>query len=313
VTARPQPGRLCVPPALAAAQQSEQWRAWVADLPTLAREFLERWHLRPDGAPTHGAVALVLPVRRLDGSPAVLKLQPVDEETRGEPIALRAWGRGLAAELLDSDPDTGTLLLERLDASRSLAAVPDDTLAVRELAELLAALVAHPAPAGLPRLADLAAAMLHRLPRALPQLAAPADRQLLATCGAAVRELLAEPGDQLLHWDLHYDNVLAPLPGYCQDRSRWLAIDPKPLAGDPGFELLPALRNRWEDVVATGDVTRAVRHRFRLLTDTLDLDRLRATGWTLGRILQNTLWDLADGATAVDPVQVAIAGALLEA
>jgi streptomycin 6-kinase len=104
---------------------------------------------------------------------------------------------------------------------------------------------------------------------------------------------------------LHYDNVLAG------QRQPWLAIDPKPLAGDPGFELLPALDNRWVKVVATGNVTRAVLRRFDLLTEVLGLDRQRAIGWTHGRVLQNALWDIEDGDTALDPTQVAIAAALI--
>src|SRR5690606_10428198 len=81
-----------------------------------------------------------------------------------------------------------------------------------------------------------------------------------------------EPGDRLLHWDLHYDNVLAG------EREPWLAIDPKPLAGDPGFDLLPALDNRWDDVVAGGDVRRAVLRRFDLLVEALGLDPARSAG-----------------------------------
>jgi streptomycin 6-kinase len=64
-------------------------------------------------------------------------------------------------------------------------------------------------------------------------------------------------------------------------------------------------------VVATGDVARAVLRRFDLLTDVLDLDRQRATGWTLGRVPQNALWDIEDGQTVLDPAQIAIATALL--
>ncbi|MBK3589198.1 hydroxyurea phosphotransferase, partial [Streptomyces sp. MBT57] len=122
---------------------------------------------------------------------------------------------------------------------------------------------------------------------------------------AAVAELAGEAGDRLLHWDLHDGNVLAG------EREPWLAIDPEPLAGDPGFELWPALDIRWENVVA-GGVTGPVLYRFDLLTETLGLDRRRAVGWTLGRVLQNALWDIEDGRTALEPAQVALAATLLE-
>jgi streptomycin 6-kinase len=207
--------------------------------------------------------------------------------------------------LLDHDAASGTQLLERLDAARPLSSVTDDQVAVRRLAELMARLTAVPAPQGLRRLSDLAAAMLDRTPQAVPALRDPAERRLVRTCASTVAELIDDPGDRLLHWDLHYDNVLAG------EREPWLAIDPEPLAGDPGFELLPALDNRWDEVLATGDVARAVLRRFDLLTEVVGLDRRRAAGWTLGRVLQNALWDIEDGKTALGPAQIAIATALL--
>ncbi|MCI2417201.1 aminoglycoside phosphotransferase family protein [Saccharopolyspora sp. K220] len=296
---------LVVPAELAATHRRVFGSAeWIDALPRLAGQRVAAWDLRLDGAPRHGMVALVLPVLRADGTPAVLKLQPVTDDTVGEPVGLRAWaGRG-AVRLLEHDPASGSMLLERLQP-RSLADVDDDLAALRLLSELLARLSALPAPTGLRRLADIAAAMLTQLDRACARLADPGQQRLLRHCAGAVADLLDEPGDQLLHWDLHYENVLAG------QREPWLAIDPQPMAGDPGFELLPALDNRWDDIVATGDITAAVRRRFAVLVETLGLDRQRAAGWTLGRVLQNCLWDIDDGATTLDAVQVAIAQALV--
>ncbi|MGY0059205.1 aminoglycoside phosphotransferase family protein [Streptomyces sp. LZ34] len=282
-------------------------RAWIAGLPRLGGDFLERWELCPDGPAAHGMASLVLPVRRADGTPAVLKLQQLREETAGVAAGLRAWRGDGIVRLLDHDDESGTQLLERLDASRTLSSVADDHAAMRILAELMARLTSVPAPEGLRRLADIAAAMLAeaRDPQVVQALRDPAEQRLVRDCASAVAELVGEPGDRLLHWDLHYDNVLAG------EREPWLAIDAEPLAGDPGFELLPALDNRWDDVVATGDVVRAVLRRFDLLTEVVGLDRRRAVGWTLGRVLQNALWDIEDGKTALEPAQVAIATALL--
>ncbi|GAA0445649.1 aminoglycoside phosphotransferase family protein [Streptomyces sp. NPDC046215] len=289
------PSRIAVPAELAAFHDEfdgEDGRTWVAALPDLAAGFLDRWELRLDGPASHGMVALVLPVLRADGTPAALKLQPVTDESVGEPDALRAWDGDGAVGLLDHDAATGTMLLERLDADRSLMSIDDHEVAVRTLCELLARLLKAPAPAGLRPLADVAGAMLADVPGALPRLADPAEGRLLENCAAAVRDVLGEPGDQLLHWDLHYENVLAPLPGAA--REPWLAIDPKPLVGDPGFELLPALRDRWDELAATGDAEKAVLRRFDLMTEVLGLDRRRAARWTLGRVLQNALWDVED-------------------
>ncbi|MEV0697872.1 aminoglycoside phosphotransferase family protein [Saccharopolyspora sp. NPDC050389] len=292
-----------VPAALAATHRNNS--RWIDGLPALAEQRLAAWRLRPDGAAWHGMVALALPVVRADGGAAVLKLQPVTEDTAGEPVGLRAWaGRG-AVRLLEHDPDSGSMLLERL-TTRSLSSVDDDVTAARILAGLLARLSAVPAPPGVRRLSEIAAAMITEAPGACARLTDPAQRRLLEHCAGVVEELRGEAGDRLLHWDLHYDNVLAAR------REPWLAIDPQPLAGDPCFELMPALHNRWDDAVATGDVAAAVRRRFEAMIEVLGLERQRAAGWTLGRVLQNCLWEIEDGETGLSDVQVAVAEALIE-
>ncbi|MET8802729.1 aminoglycoside phosphotransferase family protein [Streptomyces sp. NPDC004546] len=273
-----------IPGDLAEAQETYNGaagRAFIAGLPDLAAAFLDRWRLRLDGPSMNGVSALVLPVVRADGSRAVLKLQLPDEESEGEPVALRVWDGDGAVRLLDHDPATGTMLLERLDESRMLSAMADTRAAVVVVARLLDRLTSFPAPPGMRRLGDIAEAMLEQTPWALERIPDPGARRIVADCAAAVREVVAEPGDRLLHWDLHFENVLAA------DRAEWLAIDPKPLAGDPGFELWPALDNRFEAA--------EVRRRFDAMTEVLGLDRERARAWTLGRLLQNALWDVEDG------------------
>ncbi|MFJ3900037.1 aminoglycoside phosphotransferase family protein [Streptomyces sp. NPDC090025] len=302
-----------IPVELAASQEKYNGaagKAFIAALPGRAEEFLDRWGLRVTGPSMHGVASLVLPVERAaDGVPAALKLQLLDEESEGEPVGLRVWAGDGAVRLLDHDPGTGTMLLERADASRHLSRLglpggpADARAAVEILADLLARLVAVPAPEGLRRLGDIADRMLADTPAAAARLGA-ADAALLRDCAAAVREVVGEPGDRLLHWDLHYDNILAA------EREPWLAIDPKPLSGDPGFDLLPALTDLWDG--AAPDPAE-VRWRFDLLTERvgLDRDRERARAWTLGRVLQNGLWDVEDGEVGLDEGQVVIVGALV--
>ncbi|MET9610511.1 aminoglycoside phosphotransferase family protein [Streptomyces sp. NPDC006512] len=277
-------------------------REFVEALPARAAGFLERWRLRVTGPGMYGATALVLPVERADGTPAALKLLVPDEESAGEPLALRAWaGRG-CVELREHDGPTGTMLLERLDEGRPLSGLAerDSRAAVRVIGELLARLTSVPAPPGLRGLGAIAAAMLDAAPRAAAVPADARERRLLLDCAAAVAEVAGEPGDRLLHWDLHFDNVLG---GGAGGREEWLAIDPKPLAGDPGFELLPSLVNVFRP--------QEVRWRFDLLTEAAGLDRERARAWTLGRVLQNCLWDLEDGEDELPEREAWVARTLL--
>jgi streptomycin 6-kinase len=261
---------------------------WIAELPSMAAVHMDRWQLTKDGEVSAGAIALIIPVVCRDGSKTVLKLQPVDDETGGEPAVLKAWGGRGAVRLLEHDSASGAMLLERLDASRDLSTMEDDLAAAQIIAELLVRLNSVPAPEGLRSLSDVAAATLAGTPETV-RLAQDADeRRLLINCADRFQELINDRIDnRLLHWDLHYFNTLSTLDG-----SEWKAIDPKPLSGDSGFELLPALWNRWDDLLATGDLPRALLRRFDLMTEVLGLDRSRAAGWTLGRVLQVAVWDL---------------------
>ena len=80
----------------------------------------------------------------------------------------------------------------------------------------------------------------------------------------------------LLHQDLHGENVLAA------QREPWLAIDPKPFAGEREFGIAPIVRS-----FELGHSKRDVLHRFDRLTSELSLDRERARGWT---IAQTVAW-----------------------
>ncbi|MFB6723320.1 aminoglycoside phosphotransferase family protein [Kribbella sp. NPDC056345] len=268
---------------------------WLAALPAQLDEYLERWNLTRTGDFLNGAASLIVPVARLDGTAAMLKLQPRNEESEAEALALRTWSPDDVVTVLEDDPATSTLLLERLHPE-TLNAVPDHVEATRILAELMARLNQVPAPPEVRKLADIAAEMVED---AADLELDSSEQRLVNRYADQVRELLPEPGDQLLHWDLHYGNVMA------SDRRPWLVIDPKPLAGDPAFELFQALSNRWDDLVATGNLEQAIRDRFDLMVEITGIDRDRALGWTAGRVLQNVIW-----AEEFDPTLLTIATAL---
>ncbi|HWO65841.1 MAG TPA: aminoglycoside phosphotransferase family protein [Umezawaea sp.] len=250
---------------------------WVEALPELAAEFCSRWHLTPDGDLLNGYVAVVLPVRRADSTPAVLKLTWQDTETEHEALALRLWeGRGVV-HLLDHDDEHGALLLERLDHTRSLMTAPIE-VAVSVTGELLRDLrVPAPPVVGRVDFRDFAtdnAAHGHPVPK-----------PLLDTAIGLVRDLTADAGRTLVNGDLHYGNVLAA------DRAPWLMIDPKPLAGDPEFGVLPLLWNRFTEM----DGRRGTEDRLRALAEIGGLDVDRARGWGIVRAVEGELWALRAG------------------
>ncbi|MGA8995204.1 MAG: aminoglycoside phosphotransferase family protein [Nocardioidaceae bacterium] len=253
-------------------------------LPRLVHDLMAQWQLIEDGETRHGFCAVVVPVRTDSGSPAVLKVGFPHREAEHEHLVLQHWhGRG-AVRLLRADPHRSALLLERLH-TEDLGVLWDV-----EACELVAGLYARlhvPAPAQLrPATAAVrrSAAALAELPRA-----APLPRRLVEQAVSLARALVEDPASTgtTIHGDLHYGNVLAA------DREPWLAIDPKPLSGDPHVEVVPMLWNRWDDVA--GDVRAGVRRRFHALVDAAGLDEHRARDWVVVAMMGLAVERLADG------------------
>ncbi len=276
-----------IPPGLRAqARLGEDWAAWLDGLPKLAAAVVEDWQLRLDGEARHGHCSLVLPVRTPSGALAVLKVAFPDDESEHEHLALQHWhGRG-AVRLLRADPRRRALLLERLHAGEDLTALWD-----LEACEVVAGLYGRLHVPAVPQLRPLTSYVerwsedLAALPRD-----APVPRRLVEQTLALDRDLVADPGSvgTMIHGDLHYENVLAG------DREQWLAIDPKPVSGDPHYELAPMLWTRWDELVASGDVREAVRRRFHTLVDAAGLDEDRARDWAVVRQVHNALWTIRD-------------------
>ncbi len=280
-----------IPPGLTAyGERGDGFREFLDRLPRLVAELLEEWELSVDGEPMHGFCALVVPVHGRDGVPAVLKVGFPHDEGRHEHLALRHWHGNGTVRLLRADPRRGALLLERLHAERDLTVV-EDVEACEVVGGLYGRLHVEP-PAQLRRLSSYVDVWTGGLVALPPD--APLPRRLVEQAVGLGRAFVSDGATdtRMIHGDLHYENVLAG------DREPWLVIDPKPMAGDPHYEVAPMLWNRWEEVVASGDVRRAVRRRFHTIVDTALLDEHRARDWVVVRELLNVLWTLEDAVRA---------------
>ena len=249
--------------------QHRAGRTWLSRLPALFDSARTRFALESVGQPfTGGYVSLVLPAKR-GPDDLVLKLQFAHRECRHEADALQLWNGSGACLLLDHDPDLGALLLERCRPGHYLADAPHtDRMSV--LAELLRKLLV---PAGAPftALNDEAAGWISSLERDWRNAGKPCEKHLVDAAVAALTELRADKTPSvLLHQDLHGHNILSAT------RDPWLAIDPKPLAGDPAFALGPIVRS-----FEFGHTRDATLYRLDRLSEELELNRERARRWTI--------------------------------
>jgi len=262
-----------VPESLSWLNQLDGGTAWLAALPELISASCSRFDVEPSGSPfSGGCVSYVLPVSR-GGEDAVLKLQFVDRESRYEADALKAWAGHGAIRLLDHSEDLGALLLERCHPGRFLADDPStDKLGV--MAGLLRKLLI---PAGPPftSLRDEASTWIDSMETNWQNAGRPCEKRLVDAAVEALSNLSKDETETvLLHQDLHGHNVLSA------ERDPWLAIDPKPLIGDPAFALSPIVRS-----FEFGHSKEAAFCRLDRLSEELGLDRERARLWTLGQTM----------------------------
>lgn len=257
-------------------------------------QLADEWslELEPPFEPTH--ISLVMPVRRDDGSTAVLKVNFPEPESEREADALACWDGAGAARLLGRDDERRALLLERCFPGTPLWEVEEDE--ANELAaEVLRQLWQVP-PAGEFRpLADEAARWAESLPETWEQAGRPFEKGLLDKAVEVMRAAPRSEEAALLHQDLHGGNVLRSERG-------WLAIDPKPLVGERAFDVASLLRDRRDELTRDPDAAGRMRRRLDFYCDRLGLDRERVRGWGIAHALA---WGFEGGRPLADHIECA--------
>lgn len=263
--------------------------AWLERLPQLVETARQRWDLQL-GEPFPGAkVAYVVPATACDGTPCVLKLSFMTEETRGEAAALRHWGSEVCVDVLDESPEPGALLLERLQPGRELR---EERPGARDQLRVLKAL--------LPRLWAPAVPEVGTFPIASQILRSWTDDVMALTHEAELSDLAERVLDRasslmtpdlrpaghavLANQDLHGSNVLSAR------RQPWLVIDPKPVVGEAAMDcgcLARELLRR-----ASLDQAPVI---VRSLTFDLGVDEKRVRTWAALRSLVNASWEISHG------------------
>ena len=246
--------------------------------------YFEKWGPVPDGEPIVTRAARLLPVLRR-GEPAMLKLSFEEDERLGGAVMEWWEGHGAARVLAREEH---ALLLERATGLASLsdmARMGRDDEACRILCRTAASLHAPRAKAS-PSLTPLAQWFRDLAP------AARTHGGILSRCAETAEILLRDQREiVVLHGDLHHDNVLD------FGERGWLAIDPKHIEGERGFDFANIFTN--PDLA---DPTRPVAtepgrfaRRLDVVTEAAKVDRLRLLSWILAWTGLSAAWFLSDG------------------
>jgi len=250
--------------------------------------WMQRWSLAPDGPAFMTQFRSCLAPVRLSGQPAMLKIAGHSDEREG--AAVMAWWSGVgAARVLNIEGEA--LLLERAVGSPTLAgrvrAGFDDeaTVTLCEVAGRLHGPRGDPPPLK----------PLTRWFQALEPVAR-ARGGIFSTAHATARALLADPHDTtVLHGDLHHENVLN------FGDAGWLAIDPKGLLGERGYDFANLFCNPWPEAMAPGTLER----RLPIVARVAALEPDRLLRWILAYAGLSASWTLQSGEDPWRALQIA--------
>jgi streptomycin 6-kinase len=235
------------------------------------------WALVRDGLPIATRTSRLLPVLR-GRTRAMLKIAVHEEERAG--AALLTWWDGAGA----------AHVLERAVGPRSLADLArsgHDDAASRIICDVVAKLHA-PRPAPPPRLVPLGQWFEDLRP------AAAVHGGILERCAAAAEALLSDPREFTpLHGDIHHGNILDF--GACG----WLAIDPKGLIGERGFDYANLFCNPdHETAIAPGRLARQID----VVAEAAGLEPRRLLQWVVAWAGLSAAFSLSDG---LSPTEIA--------
>lgn len=265
----------------------EAANAWFRRLPAFLEECAERWQLTLLPPFENLSFHYVAPAIRADGTPVILKTCAFSDEFEHGLAALRLFnGRGIA-RLLEFDEEQKVMLLERLQPGTMLESlVPEqDEQATSILAGVMRQLW-RPAPIEhtFPTVEQLGQRLTQiRVCYAggygpFPSRLVDEAIDLFATLSASAQEPM------LLHGDLQHHNIL------CAGEA-WLAIDPKGVVGDPGYEVGASFYNPMPRILEVPDLEQMLARRVAQLSEELGMERARIRGWGLAQCVLNA-WNM---------------------
>ncbi|MBS1531134.1 MAG: 3'-kinase [Bacteroidetes bacterium] len=251
--------------------------------------YKKLWGLSDDGDPFTSYSGLLQPVL-CEGVECMIKIARREKDKQSN--RLMAWWNGTGAAPVLRYDETA-ILMERATGELSLSEMAKNGRA--DEASLIIC---------------LAVARLHAHPGPYPEFLIPLDQKfgslriaarrvggIFAQCLEIADQLLAEPQEIVaLHGDIHHSNVLD------FGEKGWLAIDPKGLTGERGFDYANIFCNPDK---ATAIAPGRLEKQVRVVSEAAGLDPKRLLQWIASWAGLSAAWSKEDGDDSGTAITVA--------
>ena len=265
----------------------ESGKVFLENLPTLIEEASARWGLT-DIQPVSNLSYNFVAFAKRGNEYVILKIGIPNTELISEMTALKLFNGDGACQVLASDEERGSLLLERLQPGEMLSDLEDDDERTHIAADVMSKLWREvPTNNKFIQLSDWFEGLIKIRPH-FNGGTGPFPKEILEQVESLLPELFADKNVKLMHGDFHHFNILSSERG-------WLVIDPKGVIGPVGYEIGPLMLNPWNSISDRVSFQVRAERRMSILSERLGWEREKIINWTTAHAVLSAWWDFQDG------------------
>lgn len=269
---------------------AEEGRQWLAELPETIDKIARKWGLKMGKHFSDLSFNYVLPCVFADGTDAVLKIGfPKNKPSAAaEYKILKMFGGKKIVRPLGLDEEYCALFIERLLPGENLKIIcqKDDRRSNETAIEIMRKLWREPPQSGEVTTLD------KWLESFVEAGTFEFESRIFARGRDCYRKLLEKSKQKvLLHGDLHHENILSA------QRAPYLAIDPKGLVGDIGYELSVFLNNPRTWIIEHGDAGNMLRQRLLQFSEAFEIEPAVLYQWSSALPVLAAFWSLQDNSS----------------
>ena len=263
-------------------------KQWLKSLPEITNTLGSKWQLGNIKPVENMSWNYVAKAKSATHGSVVLKVSCDEKFIHDEMKALKHFSEHGMVELIEYDADCHAMLLHQAIPGRSLRHIYLDAIesTINYYGTIVNQLVSvhKQNHSNFKPVSDWLKVFNRtdksKLPAGLLDRAIDLKNKLLASSGEAF----------VLHGDLHHGNILS-------DGDSWMAIDPKGIVGEVGFEAA-CFDFIHKSELGNSDVSRIFEQRSKLLASVLNIDHERLKDWVFVRLILGACWMLEDGGKA---------------